>query len=168
MGWDRVIGAALLAALLAGCGSSGLASESANQVLQKSLKAGAAAASVNVAGVVPVQGRPASLTVRIARGGSEGTVSLDGVRFQFVLLNGVMYVLAVNQPITARIGSIQGHPLLDFTPFPNLGRTLKIYNVFAGDSEIELQCQYTAEERSAGVAACHQMLATLRFITPPR
>lgn len=64
--------------------------------------------------------------------------------------------------VPARLKLLSGHPLFDFGAFATGARTLKVYNVFFDDAYAELQCQYSAQEQARGLAACHEMIATLR------
>lgn len=68
--------------------------------------------------------------------------------------------------VGVRAGSIDGHVLLSFDAFTLADaygtRTLKAFNIFFGDRYAELQCQFTAPERTLGLNACRKMIATLR------
>jgi hypothetical protein len=81
---------------------------------------------------------------------------------------------AFDQPISAVFGrqmtstvtSVGGLPALSYPPtrvagLP-VGATSRVTLVFVADDEYELNCQYTAKGRAAIVAACIQMLDTLR------
>jgi hypothetical protein len=73
---------------------------------------------------------------------------------------------ALGQPIAAATGTVGGLPALSYPPAAVEGlpvkATSRITEVFVGDDEYELNCQYTAKGAPTITAACNQMLATLR------
>jgi hypothetical protein len=73
---------------------------------------------------------------------------------------------ALGHPIASAIGTIGGLPALSYPPSPVAGlpvkATSRITEVFLGDDEYELNCQYTPKAAPTISAACDQMLATLR------
>jgi hypothetical protein len=97
------LAAAIAACGLAGCGASG---ESATQLVRASFRAGAAARSVRIAGVLPVRGTPARIDLEVSHNGAQGYVTLAGVRVQLIEVNDAEYEQA-----TARAGA----KLLDAT-----------------------------------------------------
>ncbi|HEY5260947.1 MAG TPA: hypothetical protein VIJ33_02445 [Solirubrobacteraceae bacterium] len=101
---------AIAACGLAGCGASG---ENATQVVRASFRAGAAARSVHIVGVVPVRGTPVRIDLEVGRNSAEGYVTLEGVRVQLLVVNDAEY-----GQTTARAGA----ELLDAT----LPRRLRI------------------------------------------
>jgi hypothetical protein len=73
---------------------------------------------------------------------------------------------ALDRSIAAAIGTLGGLPALSYPPAPVVGlpvkATSRITEVFVGDDEYELNCQYTPKAATTIDAACDQMLATLR------
>jgi len=73
---------------------------------------------------------------------------------------------ALDHPIASAIGKLGGLPALFYPPAPVVGlpvkATSRITEVFVGDDEYELNCQYTPKAAPTITAACDQMLATLR------
>jgi len=69
--------------------------------------------------------------------------------------------------VAEHTSTLDGDPLFSFGVFAlttaNGAQTTKIYNVFFGDSDDELQCQFTPSERTLGLAACNEMIHTLKI-----
>lgn len=89
---------AVLAATLAGCGSSspagnGLASKSPTQILAAAKAAATAAATVHVSGSIVNEGKPISLDMELEAGkGGKGSIALEGLAIQLIQLNGTVYI----------------------------------------------------------------------------
>lgn len=89
---------AVLAAALAGCGSSspsgnGLAAKSPTQILAATKAAATAAATVHVSGSIVNEGKPISLDMELEAGkGGKGSIALEGLAIQLIQLNGTVYI----------------------------------------------------------------------------
>jgi len=86
------------AVLLAGCASgasraNGLDAKSPTQIVAAAKAAARAAASVHVAGSIVSEGKPISLDMElVSEKGGKGRVSLDGLSFRLVDVDGAVYV----------------------------------------------------------------------------
>jgi hypothetical protein len=73
---------------------------------------------------------------------------------------------ALGRRVASTIETVGGLPALAYPPAPVVGLPIKatsrITEVFVGDDEYELNCQYTPKAAARIAAACDQMLATLR------
>jgi hypothetical protein len=88
---------ALLAAPLAGCGSStsgnGVAAKSPTEILAAAKGAADAASSVHVSGSIVNAGRPITLDIEIASGkGARGRLSESGLSFELIQTAGTVYI----------------------------------------------------------------------------
>lgn len=68
------------------------------------------------------------------------------------------------QRVGERTTTIDGHPLFSFAGFTYGTLTLRVFNFFFADNEVELQCQYAPAYREVGSQACAEMIRTLRVI----
>jgi hypothetical protein len=72
---------------------------------------------------------------------------------------------ALGHRVASTVGTVGGRPALLYPAAPVVGlptpSTSKITNVFVGDDEYELNCQYTPKAVVAINAACAEMLSTL-------
>jgi hypothetical protein len=72
---------------------------------------------------------------------------------------------ALGRPLSSTVGTVGGLPALSFPAAPVVGlptsATSRITNVFVGDDEYELNCQYTPRGAATISAACNEMLSTL-------
>ena len=72
---------------------------------------------------------------------------------------------ALGRSLSSTVGTVGGLPALRYPPAPVTGLPTKamsrITNVFVGDDEYELNCQYTPKAASTITAACDEMLSTL-------
>jgi hypothetical protein len=72
---------------------------------------------------------------------------------------------ALGWKLSATVGTVGGLPALSYPPAPVVGlpvrATSRITNVFVGDDEYELNCQYTPSAAARITAACNEMLRTL-------
>jgi hypothetical protein len=86
------------AVLLAGCGSgavrtNGIEAETPTQIVAAAKAAAGAAASVHVAGSIVSHGKPISLNMElVSEKGGKGHMSLDGLSFSLVDVDGALYV----------------------------------------------------------------------------
>jgi len=93
-----LLGALAFVWLLAGCGgssssSNGIASKSAEAILQASKAAAAQAASVHIAGSIESADTPVSLDMELLAGkGGKGTISQDGFKIQLIQVGGSIYI----------------------------------------------------------------------------
>jgi hypothetical protein len=92
------LGAVLISAMLAGCGSSssgnGIASKSPDQIVAAAKAAADAAASVHVSGTVISEGSPLSLDLQLLAGkGGRGRITQKGLSFELIALGGTVYIL---------------------------------------------------------------------------
>jgi hypothetical protein len=84
--------------LLAGCGSganrtNGMQAQTPTQIVAAAKAAARAAASVHVAGSIVSDGKPISLNMElVSEKGGKGRVSLDGLSFRLVDVDGAVYV----------------------------------------------------------------------------
>jgi hypothetical protein len=73
--------------------------------------------------------------------------------------------IALGRKLSSSVGTFGGLPGLSYPPAPVVGlptkATSRITNVFVGDDEYELNCQYTPKGAATIAPACSQMLATL-------
>lgn len=94
----RLIAPALIAVLLAGCGSSspasnGLATKSPQQIVTAAKDAAAAAATAHVAGSILSAGKPITLNMELVAGkGGKGSIALDGLAVQVIEVDNAIYV----------------------------------------------------------------------------
>jgi hypothetical protein len=96
------LGAALLVASVAGCGgtqSNGVASKPSNEILAAAKVAAASAKSVHLSGPLVVAGTPVLLNLELVTGsgpggesGAGGEVAEHGVSFEFIALDGALYI----------------------------------------------------------------------------
>jgi len=91
---------ALLAALLAGCGSSssssgnGVASKAPSEIVAAAKAAAAGAATAHVAGSIVNEGKPISLDMELVSGkGGKGRLTLEGLTINLIQVNGAVYIL---------------------------------------------------------------------------
>jgi hypothetical protein len=114
-------GATLSLALIAGCGgaqSNGVASKPPDQILASSKAAATSAKSVHLSGSLVSKGTPVSVNLGlVAGGGAAGQISEHGAAFQFVTLDGTIYVSG-DGAFLRRLGGIPASQLF-------LGRWLK-------------------------------------------
>lgn len=87
----------LLAALLAGCGSSssgnGVASKSPEQILAATKDAAKSAVSVHIAGSIVDEGKPIALDMELLAGkGGKGHISTEGFTIQLIQTAGAVYI----------------------------------------------------------------------------
>jgi hypothetical protein len=72
---------------------------------------------------------------------------------------------ALGRRLSATVRTVGGMPALSYPPAPVVGlptsATSRITNVFVGDDEYELNCQYTPRAAATITAACDEMLRTL-------
>ena len=72
---------------------------------------------------------------------------------------------ALGRKLTSTVGTVGGLPALSYPPAPVVGlstqATSRITNVFFGDDQYELNCQYTPKAAATITAACNEMLRTL-------
>jgi hypothetical protein len=72
---------------------------------------------------------------------------------------------ALGRKLSASVGTLGGQPSLSYPAAPVVGlptrATSRITNVFVGDDEYELNCQYTPRAAASITAACDEMLRTL-------
>jgi hypothetical protein len=72
---------------------------------------------------------------------------------------------ALGRQLTSSVRTIGGLPALAYPAAPVVGlqaaATSRITNVFVGDDEYELNCQYTPKGAATITAACNEMLSTL-------
>jgi hypothetical protein len=72
---------------------------------------------------------------------------------------------ALGRRLSSTVTTVGGLPALSFPAAPVEGlpthATSRITNVFYGDDEYELNCQYTPNGAATITAACNQMLSTL-------
>jgi hypothetical protein len=99
------------AVLLAGCASgasraNGLEAKSPIQIMAAAEAAARAAASVHVAGSIVSDGKPISLNMElVSEKGGKGRVSLDGLSFRLVDVDGAVYVNGSNAFYTRFAGA---------------------------------------------------------------
>jgi hypothetical protein len=83
-------------AALAGCGGSsgnGVASKSADQIVNKSRLAADSASSVHVSGSLVAGGSPITLDLNLVAGkGARGELSENGLNFKLILVGGTAYI----------------------------------------------------------------------------
>jgi hypothetical protein len=87
----------LLAAALAGCGSSssgnGVASKSATQIVAAAKVAAASAVSAHVAGSIVSAGKPISLDMELVAGkGGKGRISIEGLSVDLIEVDKAVYI----------------------------------------------------------------------------
>jgi hypothetical protein len=94
-----IAGLALIAALLAGCGSSssssdnGLAAKSPEEIVAAARHAAAGAATVHIAGSTVSEGKPISLNMELVAGkGAKGRITLEGVSIDVIEVENAFYV----------------------------------------------------------------------------
>jgi hypothetical protein len=72
---------------------------------------------------------------------------------------------ALGRKLSATVRTVGGLPALSYPPAPVVGlptpATSRITNVFVGDDQYELNCQYTPKAAATITAACDEMLRTL-------
>jgi hypothetical protein len=72
---------------------------------------------------------------------------------------------ALGRRLSSTVQTFGGLPALSYPPAPVVGlptkATSRITNVFVGDDEYELNCQYTPRAAAKITAACNEMLSTL-------
>jgi hypothetical protein len=72
---------------------------------------------------------------------------------------------ALGRRMSSTIATLGGLPALSYPPAPVVGlptqATSRITNVFVGDDQYELNCQYTPRAAGTITAACNEMLRTL-------
>ena len=72
---------------------------------------------------------------------------------------------ALGRSLSSTVGTVGGLPALSYPPAPVVGlptkATSRITNVFVGDDQYELNCQYTPSAAAKIAAACNEMLSTL-------
>ncbi len=93
----QVLGLALVAAALAGCGSSssgnGLASKSPGQIVAAAEAAANGAATVHVAGTIVSEGKPLMIDMELEKGkGGRGRITLEGVSIELIRVDGAVFV----------------------------------------------------------------------------
>jgi len=87
--------AAVLAIVLAGCGSSGngIASKSATEILAASKAAADSASSVHVTGTLSSAGSPITIDIALAAGtGGRGQLSENGLAFELIVVKDTVYI----------------------------------------------------------------------------
>jgi hypothetical protein len=94
-----LLGLALLAATLAGCGGSsgstgnGVASKTPTEIVAAAKAAADEAASVHLAGALVSEGSPLSLDLQILAGkGGRGRITQSGISFELITLGGTVYI----------------------------------------------------------------------------
>jgi len=79
---------------------------------------------------------------------------------------------ALGHRVRSQVVTLAGLPALSYPPAPVSGLPVKassrIINVFVGDDQYELNCQYTPAHAATIGAACDEMLVTLRVKEPTR
>jgi hypothetical protein len=88
---------ALVAMLLAGCGSSssgnGLASKTPNQILEAAKAASAGAVSAHVSGSIVSEGKPISLDMELVAGkGGKGRIAVEGLSIDLIEVGKAVYI----------------------------------------------------------------------------
>ena len=72
---------------------------------------------------------------------------------------------ALGRKLSSKIGTVGGLPALSYPAAPVAGlptaASSRITNVFFGDDQYELNCQYTPKAAATITAACDEMLSTL-------
>lgn len=93
-----LLGTALVAALLVGCGSSspsgnGVGSKTPTQIVEAAKAAAIGAATVHVAGSIVDEGKPIALDMELEAGkGGKGTITLEGLAIKLIQINGAVYI----------------------------------------------------------------------------
>jgi len=141
-----ILALALLAVLLAGCGSSasqgnGVASKTPVQILAAARSAAVGAASVHVAGSIVSEGKPISLDMElVGSSGGKGRLTLGGLGIELIDVDRSVYVKGSPSfytrfagPAAARLlrgkwlkGSAKQGPLAPFAQLADLGNLIDI------------------------------------------
>jgi hypothetical protein len=92
-----MLGVLLVAAFLAGCGSSssgnGIASKSPAEIIAAAKQAADTAATVHVAGTIINEGTPLSIDMELLAGkGGRGRITIEGVSIELIRVGGAVYI----------------------------------------------------------------------------
>jgi hypothetical protein len=93
-----LLGAAMLAVALTGCGSSdssgnGLLSKTPTQIVEAAKVAAASAVSAHVAGSIVSEGKPISIDMELVAGkGGKGKITLEGLDVQLIDVDKAVYI----------------------------------------------------------------------------
>ena len=154
------------AVLLAGCASgaargNGLQAKSPTQIMVAAEAAAMAAASVHVAGSIVSDGKPISLNMElVSEKGGKGRVSLDGLGFRLIDVDGALYVNGGNAFYTSFAGAtaarvlrgkwLKGAQSAAMAPLAALARLRSLLNItLASHGPLARASNATVEGRQA-------------------
>src|ERR1700689_5088112 len=155
------------AVLLAGCAggasrANGLQAKSPTQIMAATEAAAMTAASVHVAGSIVSDGRPISLNMElVSEKGGKGHVSLDGLSFRLLDVDGALFVNGSNAFYTRFVGAtgarvlrgkwLKGAQTGAMAPLASLARLRSLLNTaLASHGRLARASNATIEGHQAG------------------